>query len=467
MINQKLIKYKNHKTKTKKNSKNFSCKRFLLIGVIFLTLLNSLSALDLEFHGKGDVDFASAFWNTSDILLAKAQFSPKIELFHDDFYALVSLKSSYNALNPRNFDLALGEIYAEYAWDFFDFRIGRQIISWGKADGLAITDILCSKDYTAFLDSDYKNTRIPLTGIQLRFFDSFYTIEGIWVPLHTGYFPKYDTTNPMNSIIFPNEVEMKGFKFATEYQIKEDKHKHRIQDGEWALRASFFFPAIDFSLSAFRGWDHEAKFETFGKLTPWNIVSIKPFALNPLPKKAMITITPSHNRIWMAGFDMAIPIDMFILKAEAAWIGKREFINKDAKVNMLKGEFSMPLTKHHQLKALLALEINPGAGWMINMQYMEDVVFENTDKLERNQRLPMITGFVSKTLLREKMKLSAGIVIGCDAWDTASSIGISYKVIDNLKLSLDGSLYCKGKKEGIFGKMNKLSNIKAGLEFSF
>ncbi len=416
----------------------------------FALLPSSASAIELEFHGTGNVDFGFAVWNTTDILLAKAGLSPKLEIFADDFHAVAGMNASYNALKPTTADFSLSEIYAEYAWEYFDFRIGRQLISWGKADGLEITDIICPRDYTKFLGSKYEESRIPTNAIQLRTFGSFYTIEGIWVPVYFSSLPKQDKTNPMNNIFFPSEIETKVGALKASYTLNKTKPKHRIQDGEWGLRASFFFPVIDFSFSAFRGWDHQPNFEASGNVT--------------LPNVAL-TLTPSYNRIWMAGFDMAIPVDMFIIKAEAAWIGKREFSDKLKNTSMTT--FAMPLSKHHQLKALVGMEINPGSGWMINLQYMEDVVFENLDKLKRPQRLPMITAFVSKTLLRETMKISGGIVIGCDAWDTASSLAIGYKIIDDLELSLSGSLYCKGKEDGVFGKMSKLSNIKASLEFSF
>ncbi len=437
-------------------------RRSVLVLLLFVLLLAPVSAVDFEFHGSGNVDFGFGVWNRTDILLAKAKFQPKLEFFHDDFHALVSVKAGYNALNPTNFDFVLGEIYAEYAWDFFDFRIGRQLISWGKADGLAITDVLCGKDYSEFIGTKYKGSRIPANAIQLRFFGSFYTVEGIWVPVYFPSLPKKDETNPMNYLLFPaeKEIEKLGVSLPIEYTINENKMKHRIQDGEWALRASFFFPEIDFSFSAFRGWDHDANFEVSGTITPWN-----PPTFSPAPTKASVDMTPSHNRIWMAGFDMAIPVSILVIKAEAAWLGFREFSHES--FDGTTGKFAYSLEQHHQLKAMLGLEINPGSGWMINMQYMEDVVFENTDTLARSQRLPLITAFVSKTLLHDNMKIFAGILIGCDAWDTASSLGISYKVMDSLKLSLNGTVYCKGIKEGTFGKLSELSNIKAAMEFTF
>ncbi len=433
-----------------------NAKALVLAFGLFVLFLAPLSALDVEFHGEGKTDFGFAFWNRSDILLAKAEFTPKLELFADGFHAFVSLNTAYDVLKPAEFDFSLGEVYAEYGWDFFDFRVGRQLISWGKADGVEITDVICPRDYTKF-GADYTESKLPATAIQLRQFGEFFTIEEIWIPVYSPLELKLDKTNPIQSVIFPSEIEIKklGIKLPTKYNIKEKSVPHGIEDGEWAVRASFYFPAIDFSVSAFRGWDHQANFET--KVSVDSLMK---------PTEVQMDLTPSYNRIWMVGFDMAVPIDMVIIKAETAWLGEREFQNQ------LTGSvppLSIPLSKHHQLKALLALEVNPGAGWMINLQYMEDVVFEDTDKLERSQRQPFASFFLSKTLLRETLKLSAGVALSCDQWDTASNLGLSYKVTDDLELSLNGTVYARGKSKdkGPFAKMEKLSNIKLGAKFSF
>ncbi len=429
----------------------------IILPVLFI-VLSIPAAAEVELHGKADTVFATGFWDTSDILAAHVKFKPRLEFFHGNFAAVASVNAGYSALDPKKIDFKLGELYAEYGWDMFDFRIGRQIIAWGKADGIQITDIICPKDYTEFIGSDYKDSRVPATGIQLRHFGSFYTIEGNWIPVYMPSIPEFNEKNPMNAVIFPSEFENSGMTVKADYTINKKSPSHSIKDGEWGLRASFFFPVMDFSFSAFRGWDHDANFEMSGDLTPWALPK-------PNPTHAALTLTPSYNRIWMAGFDMAIPIDMFIIRAEAAWLGKREF-SKKLVVDMA-GKMTIPLGKHHQLKALAGLECNPGSGWQINLQYMEDVVFENVDTLARHQRLPLATLFVSKTMLRDTLKLSGSFVLGCDAWDSATSVDLGYDITDGFCLTLGGSVYCQGKDEGIFGKMQELSNIRLKAEFSF
>ncbi len=418
---------------------------FLYIIIALAIAALPLTAIEIEVHGTADTVFASSVWGKADILAARVGFKPKLEFFADNFYARASVKAKYNALDPKKIDFSLGEVFAECNWNAFDFRIGRQIIAWGKADGFDLTDVICPKDYSEFIGIEYKDARKPVNGILLRHFGSIYSIEGIWIPVFVPSYPTLE--NQLSPVFFPPfEVEIMGNKYKSKYTINEKKAPLSIKDGEWALRASFFLPAIDFSFSVFRGWDHSPNFN----------YKIEPLSPPSVPK---LVLTPSFNRIWMAGMDMAIPIDMFIIRMETAYSGKREF--------MAKGLLLPVLSKHHQLKALVGLECNPGAGWMINAQYMEDVVFENTEKLMRSQRLPMISLFVSKTLLREKMKISGSLLIGCDAWDTRSALDISYNFVDDFKMTLGAAVFCRGKEQGVFGKMEEFSNIWLKGEFSF
>ncbi|PIE98023.1 MAG: hypothetical protein CR988_05210 [Treponema sp.] len=421
--------------------------KWLMCLIIAVFSATSLTAVEFELHGIIDTTFATGFWKTSEMLEANVRFKPHLDFFADDFHAVGSVALEYSALDPLKVNVKLGEVFAEYAWERFDFRLGRQIITWGKADGLQITDIICPRNYMNFIGVEYKDSRIPTNGIKVRHFGDFYTIEGIWTPVYIASFPKLDKNKPLSRVYFPEKIEMSGKEVSVEYNLKNKKPPHRIQDGEWGLKSSFFFSAIDFSFLFFRGWDHTPNYNTEVDTSPL-------MTGNP----AKITLTPDHNRIWMVGMDMAIPAGMFIIRSEAAWLGKKAFAQKNA---------TKPLSKHHQLKAMVGTECNPGQGWRIQLQYMEDVVFENTKKLNRSQRLPMLTFHLSKTFLRDTLKLSGGLLIGCDAWDTLTAINLSYDIIDNLKITLGGNLYCRGKKKGNFGKMERLSNIWLRGRFSF
>jgi hypothetical protein len=77
----------------------------------------------------------------------------------------------------------LYEVWAEYVGEGFDFRLGGQIIIWGKADGVQITDIICPPDYTEFMTRSLDEIRRPVEAARLRLLGRRFDLEMTWVPL--------------------------------------------------------------------------------------------------------------------------------------------------------------------------------------------------------------------------------------------------------------------------------------------
>ncbi len=398
-----------------------------------------LAETELELHGHADTTFAAGFMDTSEMLGAKVSFHPEVEFFAGNLYCTASMNASWDALVPSRFNFSLGEVYAEYAGNGFDFRLGRQIVSWGRADGVQITDIICPRDFTELAGVEYKDSRVPVTGLKLRQYGNIYSLEALWIPVYTPSLLPVDDSSPLKEVFFPPQ--------AVPLFVEDAAVPAGIEDGELAFRGSLFLSALDLSVSVFRGWNHVPVFD-------------KTLSAGPPPS---LSLKPVFHRIWMTGLDAAIPVDAFVFRLEAAWTGEQPFMSKEAPA---PGTTVSPVLKD-QVKALAGADWNPGAGWMLTVQYMEDVVLEHSEKLLRPRRLPLGTFSVSKTLLRETLELSGAVVLGFDALDTYSSFKARYALVDDFHLTLGLALYQPGREDGTFGSMEELSHLWLRGRFSF
>ena len=372
------------------------------------------------------------------------------EVLAGSAYAFLSASAEYNYRNPARTGFKLNEAYFRYSGEIWDLSFGRQIISWGQADGFSLTDVLSAKDSSAFLALSSDDTKLASDSIRLRFFHDIFTFEAVAVPFFTpNKLPLFHFENGANDTLFsiklPDEHTEGLLTLPIKYTKTESAKPKMFTDTEAAARFSFFLPGIDFSVSGFYGWDKNPRFTREGKLTPPNI---------------LINLNQEYYRIGMAGIDAAIPAGDVTIRLETAYIGGRYFEPKN-QMPVLSGTQLIfdPAVRKHQLLALAGLDWIKNS-WTLSAQYFEDLILDHKDDIER----PMHKGFVSlnisKTFLRDTLKVSASGAVDINYGSTFSTYAVDYALTDNMHVILGGDLYTKGyDSKGDFAQLNKISSI--------
>lgn len=403
-------------------------------------------------------------WNKgAEYSLSRSIAQIKGEVLASSAYAFLSASAEYNYRNPSRTGFKLNEAYFRYSGEIWDLSFGRQLINWGQADGFSLTNVLSTKDSSAFLALSSDDTKLASDSIRLRFFHDIFTFEAVAVPFFTpNKLPRfgfedgakddlyyidtpdtYDTKTPLGSI-------------PIKYTKTESAKPKMFTATEAAARLSFFLPGIDFSVSGFYGWDKNPRFTKSGyaKLNAMH-----------LPEKAFLTLNQEYYRIGMAGIDAAIPAGDVTIRLESAWIGRRYFEPKNQNPSFgIPNINGVPLTfdpavRKHQLLALAGLDWIKNS-WTLSAQYFEDLILDHKNDIER----PMHKGFVSlnisKTFLRDTLKLSASGAVDINYGSTSSTYSVDYALTDNMHVILGGDLYTKGYDgKGDFAQLNKISSI--------
>ena len=391
-------------------------------------------------------------WNKgAEYSLSRSIAQIKGEVLAGSAYAFLSASAEYNYRNPVRTGFKLNEAYFRYSGEIWDLSFGRQLINWGQADGFSLTNVLSVKDSSAFLALSSDDTKLASDSIRLRFFHDIFTFEAVAVPFFTpNKLPRFGfedgAKNDLYYIDTPDTYDTKTplGSIPIKYTKTETKPK-MFTDTEAAARFSFFLPGIDFSVSGFYGWDKNPRFTREGKLTPPNI---------------LINLNQEYYRIGMAGIDAAIPAGDVTIRLESAWIGGRYFEPKK-QMPILSGTqliFDQAVRKH-QLLALAGLDWIKNS-WTLSAQYFEDLILNHKNDIER----PMHKGFVSlnisKTFLRDTLKLSASGAVDINYGSTFSTYAVDYSLTDNMHVILGGDLYTKGYDgKGDFAQLNKISSI--------
>ncbi|MFZ2300320.1 MAG: DUF1302 family protein [Gallionella sp.] len=238
-----------------------------------------VSALNINGSLRG------SYWNVSnnptgrnDLGVAEFWLKAAPHLGNNATLMLEGWARAPNVLHSAATQGVLREGYVGFSSGAADFRIGKQIIAWGRADQLNPTDNLSPRDNTLFIPEpdDQRQGTVAAKGTY-NFPENFSGLAAtaIWLP---RFRPNKQPIAPAAGFVF-NESAPNGNQFALKLE----------QTGQ----------AVDWSLSYFRGFD----------LNP--DIAALPGALN---------LSLQHHRIRVLGADAAAVIGRYGLRAEAAYI---------------------------------------------------------------------------------------------------------------------------------------------------
>jgi hypothetical protein len=146
----------------------------------------------------------------------------------------------------------LDELWAKQQIGSFDVTLGKQLISWGTADGINPINNINPTDYTDLLDTEEE--RIGVYALRLQWFLNMADIDLLYVPLASfGVLPA------TNSRWFPS-TEMMGIPAALgsgmPISFRSNTPESTLKSGELGIRYRKRFSGADIGLSYYMGYDH-------------------------------------------------------------------------------------------------------------------------------------------------------------------------------------------------------------------
>ena len=176
----------------------------------------------------------------------------------------------------------LREAFLDLKFGRLDLRAGRQIIAWGRADGVNPTDNVSGQDLR-LLVPDESDRRLGTTAVRASYYVSDVSLTGVWLPEFRGH--EFALPAPPAGVTF----------------VREDD---RWPGDQWAVRVEQTGRAVDWSVSFFRGKDMAPDL---------GIATAVPGLIGP-------GVLLSHHRVRVYGADMAANLGRFGLRAEGAYV---------------------------------------------------------------------------------------------------------------------------------------------------
>ncbi len=387
-------------------------KSVIIIALLWCVIPRSVLAQDedsLSVNVKGFVDtyHAMRMESPNDWMSSRSRVRGEVTLEKGHAGAFVSANLIYNAILKDRSGFQLREAYAYYSDDHWDVRAGRQIITWGVADALRLTDVISPMDYTEFLAQDYDDIRIPVGSLRLRYSREKWSAEAVAIPVSSFFDLPTDAENPWSVGPIPIGSEP----------------KHRLCNMEYGGRLSFFLSGIDFSLSALHTWNKQ------------------PVICNGQAE---------YRRMTMLGADMSVPVGKFVVRGEVA-----EYLDE---AQTATGVNEVP--RAASTNALIGLDWYAGNDWSISAQYSHKYVAWGK---HRNTGLSTLR--ISKELLHNTLTLQTFAYIDVTNGGVFNRLSADYALNDQLHAILGYDLF--HADSGMFAVYKKNSEFWIKLKYSF
>lgn len=414
----------------------------LLIWFVAILLFHSSRLWGQEGEGsarygfKGFVDTYHAVRSSSpfDFMSSRTRVRGELERSFGNSKVAVSVNATYNALLKDETGLRLREAFFEHQEEHWGLRLGRQIVIWGAADGVRITDLISPMDMTEFLAQDYDDIRMPVNALRFSVFNESMKVEVVVLPVFEGYRLPVDPRNPWN--IFSLSPIAQGMNIV--WKEEAGKPAFKVANIEYGARWSTTLSGIDFALAALHTWNKMPVIEVQG-IAPTEII-----------------VSPRYYRMGFVGGDLSVPVGQFVFRGEAAFNIDKHFTYKS----------------HAEQEGFQTINWLAGADWyapgewMISGQFSMESVFRYRDFISQRQHSALITLNVSKKFFGSTLQLSDFTYYDLTGKGWFSRFAADYALNDQIHL-MAGYDWFSSKGSGIFDRYKDNSELWFKARYSF
>jgi len=235
----------------------------------------------------------------NDISFERWQGRLGVSLFYDGIYRLNGQRSLYtnNFLDLYESEFEVDEAYIQTRLSQnLDFKVGRQIVVWGKSDNIRVTDILNPLDVRWPGLLDIRFLRMPATMTKIDFYRGDWNLEGILINE-----PRFNKLPVFNGEFFPFQRPIPD----------PDEPGWSLSNQQPALALNGIFSGWDISFYAAYVFDQQPYFSDIE------------------------SGARTYQKIFFSGVAANVALGNWLLKSEAAWRSGLRYSNTDEEKNRL------------------------------------------------------------------------------------------------------------------------------------
>ncbi len=392
---------------------------------------DSDDALQIRVKGFLDTYHALRTTGNADWMASRTRARGEVRLEKGSTALFVSLNAIYNGILKERTGIELREAYLLYTKGNLDLRVGRQIVIWGVADALRLTDCVSPIDYTEFLAQDYDDIRMPVNGLRVKYTLGAITAEAVCNPVTNFAVIPTDLRNPW-------AMRLPFTSLSYSIDLESGKPEKRLKNMEYGGRISVNLSGVDFSLSALRTWN-----------------KLPALRMGMTTDGKSLQIDGRYRRMTMLGADCSLPVGQFVIRAEVA-----KYIDEAQNAAM-----GCEVECRNALNALIGIDWYPGNDWNASLQYCHKYTSGNLERLPIYRHAGIATARLAKELLQNTLKLSTFAYVDVTNGGIFNRLSTTYALNDQTAIAIGYDYFHADK--GMFKMYGKNSEAWVKLKYSF
>ena len=369
-----------------------------------------------------------------DLLLAEERLRLDIFGWTESIEASARVKGDFVLDNVANqFSVDLREAYLDYTTGDFDFRLGRQIVTWGVGDLLFINDRF-PKDWDSFfLGRPLEYLKIGVDGLRTRYFTEVLNAELVIMP----FFEPDILPAPDRFFLFD--------PFLAVPSREKEEPATTIENTQLALRLYRRIKDFDVSAYAYRGF--------------WLTPSMRPD--DPTAPTQMILFYPELS---VYGFSAQGSTLDGVVSFETGYYHSRD--DEDG------NDSSVP---NSQIRFLVGYQRQIWEDFTLGVQYYGEIMEDYSAYVNslpagfpaQEQYQDIMTLRLEYLLKHQTLRLSLFTFYSPVDNDYLIQPKVSYKFSDNFSSTLGANIFGGENETTFLGQLDKNDNIYLSVRFDF
>jgi len=359
----------------------------------------------------------------------------------------------------NNADFEIREWYLDTEMAGVFWRLGKQQVVWGQADGLKVLDVINPQSYREFILDDFADSRIPLWMINAEIpIGDDDSLQLLWIVDQSYHHfanngSDYQITSPL---LVPQPIS--GIDIAS---LKLDKPDKRLKDSDLGLRYSKFYHGWDLTFNYLYHYLDSPVFyqELYQQL------SDSPVNLNT------VAIDAKYQRSHLLGLTASKAFDDWTIRSEIGFsTDSFHLLNSFSEKNSQAFLDYQGIRQSKDLSSVIGVDWQGLEDVMISIQWFQSSLLDYDNDIDKAMFRPkhnQIFSFLyQQHFANETWQIEVLTMYGVDQSDSSIQVEINHMLEDNIKVWLGVDLFA-GNQQSLFGQFNDSDRLVIGFEWGF
>jgi hypothetical protein len=334
--------------------------------------------------------------------------------------------------------IELRELYWETFGENSFWRIGKQQVVWGEADGLKLLDVINPQNFREFVLDDFDDSRIPLWMLNAEFnLTENGVLQVLWIP---------DTTvHNLAPVGSPYAFTSSSIVPDPEGDIAVQLDPARapaspIKDSDIGLRYTDFLGGWDISLNYLYHYVDEPVVRTSIKIN------------SAVPH---ILVTQDYARSHLLGGTASSALGDWTIRAELAFETNRYHRTKQSLPGVLQA---------NQWSSVIGLDYQGWSDQFISVQWFQTRINAAQTELIEDRQEDSVTFLWESKFMNDTLTAKWLQIHSIDHGDGVFRPKLTYNLQSNLDIYISADVFY-GNKDELFGQFDQGDRVSIGFEW--